>query len=107
MAQKLETVLRARVSRHLKNLPNTWMESIQQVSIMGSPDMLLCVLGHFVAIEFKATPKDQLTPMQAYKREVIVNKAKGLYFIIDNQNWQCVVQFLRVLAVTPIGENDV
>jgi hypothetical protein len=42
----------------------------------GTPDLILCVMGKFVAIEMK-TPETDLEPMQEYQRDKIL-KSGGI-----------------------------
>lgn len=57
-------------------------------------DQLLLIRGEFVAAEFKATRKKNPTPLQAGRLRVI-DKAGGIALVIDNENVDAFVAFLR------------
>ena len=98
MAKKSETSFRENtVVPDLKKLPNSWYESIQQVAIKGTPDILLCVAGTFVALELKADSKSKIDPLQVYKLDCIV-KAGGIAFRVDRSNWDEVYSILKTIA---------
>lgn len=48
-----ETKFKERVLKDLKSLPSTWMIKTQERSRRGTPDILACVNGWFVALELK------------------------------------------------------
>lgn len=75
-----------RVDPFLKALKNTYSMSVQQKSIGGSPDKLLCVCGQFVAVELKSD-KGRLAPLQKWTGEQIT-KAGGLYLVVSPSNWE-------------------
>ena len=53
--QKPETKFRmSQVLPFLKTLGNTYAEPIQQLSILGTADYILCSNGYFVWLELKA-----------------------------------------------------
>lgn len=71
--QKPETTFRRKVAQFLATLnPPIFYESIQQKTISGTPDILACVRGDFVAIEIKSE-KGKLSPLQAYKLQKIID----------------------------------
>lgn len=80
----------------LKRLPNAWFESIQQVTIVGSPDKLGCISGWFVGMELKAE-SGVLAPMQR-KKLYKVAKAGGIAIVARPQNWQDVKAILVKLS---------
>ncbi len=67
------------------------------MALRGTPDFLLCIHGHFVALELKATPKDKPSELQKYNLENIT-KAKGLALIVHPENWETVYSYLQKLA---------
>jgi len=93
MAQKPETVFRARFVKKIKPLPNLWVESIQQQSISGTPDQLACINGKFVALEYKKDYKSKLSPLQAYKKELIL-KAGGIFYRVYPENAEEILALL-------------
>lgn len=97
MAQKPETIFKARVRRDLKKLPMCWFAKIQQVTINGTPDFLMCVNGVFVALELKATFNDKTTALQDFNLQKI-GDCGGFGIVTHPENWKTVYKFLYVLA---------
>ena len=85
---------------YLKGLPDTWVVKIQQVAIRGTPDILMCVAGHFVALELK-TDIGRIDKLQVYTLEAI-NNAKGYALVVAPSNWQKTYEFLQELSTTKI-----
>lgn len=92
---KPETRLRMKVMPLLKKIPLSWWESIQQKAIVGSPDVLGCINGKFVAIEFKSE-KGILSKLQAKKLEDI-EKAGGKAFVVYPDNYLEVISKLNLV----------
>ena len=97
MAKKPETRFREGTYRDLNSLPNTSWESIQQVCIKGTPDILMCINGYFVALEYKKDIKTEPEPIQVYKHKKIT-EAHGKTFIVHPRNWQEVFKELQNMA---------
>ena len=72
MAKKPETLLKERVIPVLKALPQAWVCKIQQVTKRGTPDILMCLGGIFVAIELKSE-EGVLDPLQHYNIQRIAS----------------------------------
>jgi hypothetical protein len=70
MSKKPETLFRARLRAKLDEIPNSFFESIQQVGINGTPDIIGCVGPFFVAIEVKAED-GETSSLQKYKLDRI------------------------------------
>jgi len=96
MSAKSETLFRARAMRMFKSIPNSWWESISQRAICGTPDVLGCVKGRFVALEFKATAKSKQAKLQDYKIRLI-NEAGGIGFFVHPDNWEEIYEYLLTL----------
>lgn len=79
--------------RKFKELKRSWFESVQQRTIPGSPDVIGCVNGWFVGIEFKKSSKSPISMMQKYKLQKIV-EAGGLGFICHPENFTTVLASL-------------
>jgi hypothetical protein len=93
---KSETRFRIRVTKFLQSLENCVSESIQQVAIRGSFDMILCIQGRFVGAELK----DELgraDALQAFKATRIRSQGKGIAIIWRPQNHEDVKNFLTQL----------
>lgn len=59
---------------------------IQQSSIRGTPDFLLCCNGVFVGLELKAT-KGVVSKLQRYLGQKITD-AQGVYLVASPTNWK-------------------
>jgi hypothetical protein len=97
MSQKPETKFRARVDRDLKKLPNSWWESLQQKTIIGSPDKIGCVNGWFIGLELKASASSRVGELQQHKLTKIT-EAGGFGLLAFPENWEKTFQFLEQLA---------
>ena len=97
MSQKPETVFRQKVTKWLEaNLPGSWFESIQQIAIRGTPDLLGCVRGRFVALELKASETSPVQELQKLKLERIAS-AGGVALLVYPENWESVKNTLMGL----------
>lgn len=93
---KEETVFRTgKVDPFLKKLKNTAAFSIQQQSIRGTADKMLCVGGHFVWLEIKKEGEEP-EPLQAYNAS-LVRTAGGIALCAKPENWGRVSLFLKML----------
>lgn len=112
MGKKPETKFKeTRVIPDLKKLPNCWFVKIQQLSIRGVPDYLLCVNSTFVALELKKDEKETPDRLQQYNLEGI-NRAGGIGIVAHPGNWDITYDLLKQLAefgyehvMTKIEEN--
>lgn len=95
---KPETLFRRRVDERLKQIPNSWWESIQQKTIEGTPDKLGCVAGCFVALELKATARDEPTPLQRFKLKKI-RLAGGIAAVVSPANLDEITLLLMELSM--------
>ena len=86
MAKKPETKFKEKVMPLLKALPMSWWEKIQQKSISGTPDILGCINGTFIAIELKSSIDSPITGLQKHKLELIDN-AGGVALVVHPDNW--------------------
>lgn len=100
MAKKPETVFRERIDKILKSIPNSWWESVDQKSIVGSPDKIGCVNGHFVALEFKASEKAKRGELQIHKAKKI-KQAGGLHYFVYPENFKEVLADIMLLCQEP------
>ena len=98
---KPETKFRqSKVIPFISTLPNTTHFSVQQQAIRGTPDILACINGKFIALELKAE-NGVVSLLQAKKLSDIDN-AGGLALVVTPSNWKLVLNLLYLLA---IGEN--
>lgn len=98
MPKKPETLLKEKVLRDLKTIPNIYFVKIQQVTIHGTPDILACISGFFVAIEMKKDHKTEPEPRQIYDLEKVKN-ARGIALIVDPLNWPGHLAYLKALSI--------
>lgn len=98
MPQKPETKFRNKIRPLLESLPKSFWESIQQKTIKGSPDIVGCVNGYFIALELKSSSKAEVTPLQRHKLESI-KVAGGVAVVVTPENWDVVYNGLKALCV--------
>lgn len=96
MAEKPETRFRRKVVEDLRELPATVVFSIQQRTIQGDPDLMVCMRGFFIGIELKSA-HGRTSKLQKYKLDTI-RKANGLAFVIFPDNWSEILTNLTRLA---------
>lgn len=101
MATKPETQFRKKVRSDLTKLAQLggpiFFEAIQQRAIKGSPDYILCVRGHFIALELKA-PGGSISPIQEAKLNAI-GRASGTAFLVEPSGWAEVYGVISALMV--------
>jgi Holliday junction resolvase len=95
LAKQKETIFKERVLRELKQLPKAWICKTQQVSKRGTPDILACIKGLFVAIELK-TDTGKLSALQEYNLEAIA-KSGGIAIVMTPSNMNTEITKLRAL----------
>lgn len=91
-----ETLFRKGCDKFLDTLENTVHESIQQVTIHGTADKIICVQGWLVWAEIK-DEAGRPTPLQSYKASKIRNQGKGIAILWRPQNDKDVRRFLTQL----------
>ena len=95
--RKGETAFRTdQVDPFLKTLENCVDESIQQTSIRGTFDKILCIQGWYIGAEIK-DEDGKLDPLQKYKASLIRTKGKGIALCWRPQNHELVKHFLSQL----------
>lgn len=97
MARTPERKFRDKVVTWLKQLPNIAIFSIQQKALKGTPDLLCCVNGTFVALELKSSEKAKVSALQNFYIEYI-KRANGVAMIVFPENWDKVKLSLEVLS---------
>lgn len=105
MAKKPETVFRGRVVKDLRALKGIAIFSIQQRTINGDPDLLLCINSLFVALELK-DDDGEVSPLQE-KRLEDVGKAKGLALVARPSNWKKIYKILVDISLQNIEEDNI
>jgi hypothetical protein len=97
LAKNPETIFKEKALADLRALPRTWAEKIQQVAICGTPDILACVNGYFVAIELKKDAAARVEPIQDYELARI-KRARGMAVIAHPGNWRDILMTLEMVA---------
>ena len=87
-----ETKFKESVVEDLKTLPDAWFEKIQQVSIRGTPDFVICKAGVFIGLELKVD--SELTKLQNHKLNLI-KKAGGRAYSVTPKTWKRVFQEIK------------
>ncbi len=82
----------------LKTLKHTTYFPIQQMSIVGDPDYMLCIRGAFVALELKRAGKEP-RPKQQEKLDK-VRDSGGIAIVASETNWAEVKILLSLLDET-------
>jgi len=81
----------------LKLLPNCVVMSIQQTSIRGTPDILMCLNGRFVALELKRSSTAPATELQRYNIQKL-DEAGGFAKICYPENFEEIFEQLKEIA---------
>ena len=92
----LETKFKEKVIADLKKLPSCWFIKTMERGRNGTPDLLICLRGRFVAIELKREGK-HVTPLQAHTLAKI-SAASGLAFEASPSSWPDQLTMLKTLA---------
>lgn len=92
---KPETKFRNKILPLLRKIPESWWESIQQVSIRGTPDVIGVIKGRFIALELKAD-NGQPSKMQANKLKLI-EEAGGYAKLVYPDNFYIIYKELVCL----------
>jgi len=106
VAKQPETRLKEKVLRDMRTLPRTYAEKIQQVAKRGTPDILACVNGHFVALELKSGTRPKRAgkfTLQDWVLEQITH-AQGLALKVYPEDWSGVFKQLAEMAGTKKDE---
>lgn len=61
-----ESVVQSKILAYLHTLPGCWTVKTIATNKPGTPDILCCYKGHFIAIEVKA-PKGVVSKLQKYQ----------------------------------------
>lgn len=81
-----ETLFKEKVVRKLKAIPNIWWVKVQQVGLRGTPDLLICVNGFFVAWELKVPPNKVKPGTLQHLALTMIEKAGGYSAEVTPQN---------------------
>ena len=79
-----EQDVQRKIIKYLESLPNSWVVKTISTNKRGTPDILACVNGRFVAIEVKALGKlSTVSKLQQYQIDRI-NSSGGFSIAVDN-----------------------
>ena len=95
--EKPETKFKKKVYSLLDEIPGLWYEKIQQLAIRGTPDLLICYRGKFLAWELKVGD-NEADALQAYTLGRI-KEAGGIGRIVTPSNLSKCIKELRCLSL--------
>jgi penicillin-binding protein-related factor A (putative recombinase) len=90
---KPETRFKIKMMGILNQVPGLWFVKTQQMSIRGTPDMILCYRGKFIAFELKREKSASITAMQEYNLDKI-RQCGGIGLVVHPENYE---EILKVL----------
>jgi len=83
-----ETNFKAKVQKRLRLIPDLYTIKIQQMSLRGHPDIIMCFRGKFVAWELKVPPnKVKPGSLQAFNLASI-QRAGGVAIEVTPENFE-------------------
>ena len=95
MSKKPETIFCEKIDRELKKFfgKKIAVFNIQQVTINGTPDRLICLCGQFIALEVKI---EEGTPSKIQLLKLAkIKKAGGFSAVVYPSTWQYVLEELK------------
>jgi hypothetical protein len=95
--QKKETRFKINFKKKLDKIPDIYAVKIQQVSIRGTPDFLLCVRGRFIAIELKAEETGEPDALQRFNLNKIT-RAGGIGIVANPKNQDKVLELINTIS---------
>jgi len=98
MSQQSETKFKIKFMKKLALIPNSWWVKIQQVVIRGTPDIIGCVNGKFIALELKKDDKAHIDALQSHNLMRIHYTAKGHAHVIFPSNADEILQLLKEIS---------
>lgn len=93
---KPETKFRNKILPKLRKIPNSFFESVQQISIRGTPDILGVINARFIALELKVG-KNKPSLMQEMKLKQI-EEAGGYAKVVYPENFDEVLSELLIIS---------
>jgi hypothetical protein len=89
-------LFRKKVLRELKKLEKCDITAIQQQSICGDPDYIVCINGWCIYLELKKDAKSKPRPLQAHKLKRGI-RAGAISLVGFPENWTDIFTFLQSL----------
>ena len=108
VTKQAETSFKERVLPRLRKIPNSWWVKIQQVGIRGTPDILGCIAGAFVAIELKQSATAHIDALQRHELYRI-GEAGGVAMVMHPDNMEELFAALEgygAEGINPDGTGD-
>ena len=93
-----ETKFKNKVNAILNKIPGLWFVKVQQKSIAGTPDIIMCANGRFIAWELKVG-SNKASPLQQYNIDSI-HEAKGVAVVVTPDNLHEHLEELYVILKT-------
>lgn len=87
---KAETVLKNKILKGLRTIPESRWFNIQQVAIRGDPDIIGLIRGKFYGIEVKLKFEERLDSRERLQRRKLrqIADAGGAMLIITKDTWK-------------------
>lgn len=98
---QLESVFQKKVVADLKKLKNGWFFKSQEVARRGIPDIIMCLWGLFIALELKRDEKEKADPLQLHTLNKIEDKAHGIAYVVNPDNWPHIYKQLQEIDIHP------
>lgn len=96
MARKDETLLKKKFMEAAKGFEKCWFVKIQQATIVGTPDILMCIRGYFIGVELKSA-NGKISPLQKYNLDKII-LAGGKALVVGPENLQVAIDNLGAFS---------
>lgn len=95
-----ETRFKQKVQKLLDLIPGLWRVKIQQKSLRGIPDMLVCINGRFIALELKVG-KNKPDPLQEYTMRSITLAGGYAWEVTPKNLEKSIAQIQNIGGLTP------
>ena len=87
------------VLKRLREIPDLFVVKIQQAAIRGTPDLLICYKGNFIAWELK-TEYGMVNPLQEYTLTKIKEAGGSAWIVRPSNLEECLKSLLS--SVSPL-----
>ena len=95
MSQKPETIFKRKLLTDLRAIPESHWMVIQQQAISGTPDVIGCIKGLFVALECKVRG-NKATERQEFELKCL-QAARGIALVVNEENKWDILKLLKKL----------
>lgn len=99
MSRKLESKFVEKAMKHIRAIPGSEWERIEQVSNLGTPDLFGCIRSLCVVIEFKSSDKKKPTPLQQDRLDMF-SKVGAFTYCVNPENFEAVLKTLYEFSRT-------